>query len=57
MRLWSIHKTSKELDFPENRLRVWVKCGMVPGFYSGSRFLVDVDKFVEQVSQLCAVEQ
>ena len=47
----NIRQTAKELDFPETRIRLMVKCGECPGIYSGNRFLVNVGALVEMLDQ------
>lgn len=38
----TIRETAKELQVPECRLRAWVKQGRVKGFFSGSRYYINV---------------
>ncbi len=45
----TIRQTSRELKFPEHLIRTMVKQGVCPGIYSGNRFLVNVEMFVEQL--------
>lgn len=47
----TIRQTAKKLDFPETRIRVMVKQGVCPGIYSGNRFLVNVEAFIEQLDK------
>lgn len=49
MRFLTINEAEKETNIPATRIRKWVKMGIVPGFYAGSRFYVNVDKFLEMV--------
>lgn len=42
---------SKEKGFPLNRLRGMIKAGVVPGFYSGTRFYIDVDRFQAKLAE------
>ena len=39
----SIRKTADEFGLPENMLRTWVKTGECPGFYVGTKFMVNID--------------
>ena len=45
----TIRQAAKQIDFPENRIRVMVKQGACPGVYSGNRFMVNIDALVEQL--------
>ena len=45
----TVRQAAKELNFPEHRIREMVKQGTCPGIYSGTRFLVNLDMFVEQL--------
>ena len=46
----TIRKTQQAFPFlSQSRLREWVKQGRCPGFYSGNRFLVDVDALRTQL--------
>lgn len=42
---------SKEKGFPLNRLRGMIKSGVVPGFYSGTRFYIDVERFQAKLEE------
>lgn len=42
---------SKENGFPLHRLRTMVKTGVVPGFYNGSRFYIDVERFQAKLAE------
>lgn len=47
----TIRQTAGTTDIPEFRLRAWVKQGKVPGFYSASRFYVNVPLLLEGVQE------
>ena len=49
MKIATINEAEKETNIPASRIRKWVKIGIVPGFFSGNRFYVNVDKFLEMV--------
>ncbi len=42
---------SRENGFPLNRLRGMIKSGIVPGFYSGTRFYIDVERFQAKLAE------
>ncbi len=46
----SPHKLSQQYGIPENMIRADIKRGIVPGFYSGSWFHVDVAAYLELLS-------
>lgn len=47
----ALHKAHPYI--PEYRLRVWLKEGKLPGFWSGHRYLVDVEKLMARLDALC----
>jgi len=49
MKFLTIRQTAKEFGIPEFAIRTMQKCGEVPGFYSGSRFYVNAEKFEEKL--------
>lgn len=51
----TVHKFATEYEFPEYRLRQWIKQKRVPGWYSGNRFMVDVDAFLSQLQVESAI--
>ena len=44
MNIQTIPKTVKSEGIPEHILRKMLKAGQLPGFYSGTRFYVNVDQ-------------
>lgn len=40
--------------FPLQRLRAMIAQGVVPGFYSGNRFYIDVNAFSAKLNELAA---
>ena len=51
-RFLTIRQTARTGIISEHRLRQMVKEKNVPGIYSGSRFLVNLDQFIEQLNVL-----
>ena len=49
----TIRQASRATSVPEWRLRQLVKQKRVPGFYSGSRFYVNLDMFLDQLDAEC----
>lgn len=45
----SIRETAKALRLPENFVRRSVRLGRVPGFYSGTKYYVNLELFVEKL--------
>lgn len=41
----TIRQAAKMVGLNHNRIRQWAKDGQVPGFYSGTRFYVNMPKF------------
>lgn len=41
----TIRQTAQIVGVPHDRIRAWQKEGLVPGFFSGSRFYVNVPRF------------
>ena len=41
---------------PEFRLRQMQKCNQLPGIFSGTRFLVNVDALVKQLEHMSAAQ-
>ena len=50
MKIATINEAEKETNIPAFRIRKWVKMGIIPGFYAGSRFYVNVDEFVKLIN-------
>lgn len=50
-RFATIRGTAAELGVPSDRIRAWVKQGKVKGFYSGSRFYVNVAQLQEALER------
>lgn len=48
----SIRKTADEFGLPENMLRTWVKKGECPGFYVGTKFMVNIDMLDAKLKEL-----
>ena len=55
MLLLTINQTAKEKGLPHTYLRARLAQGRLPGFYSGSRFYVNVDMLCEQLEAECRV--
>lgn len=53
----SIKTAAKRGPVPECRLRAWVKDGLVPGFYSGNRYLVNYELFIKQLYDDCGTDR
>ena len=51
MQFLTINATAREIGLPHTCIRAMVKRGECPGFYSGNRFLVNVDQFREKLEQ------
>ena len=45
----SIRETAKVLRLPENFVRQSVRLGRAPGFYSGTKYLINVELFAEKL--------
>ena len=45
----TINGAAAQLGIPACRIRAWAKQGKVPGFYSGSRLMVDVGRLREKI--------
>lgn len=41
----TIRTAAKQKGLSEHAMRTLCKCGRVPGFYSGNRFYVDMERF------------
>lgn len=54
MNLKTVRQTAALGVLPEFRLRQMQKEGRLPGFYSGTRFYINVDMLVEQLQTECA---
>lgn len=50
-RYLTIRQTARAVGIPEHRIRAWVKVKNVPGFYGGTRFYVDVQKFQQLLDE------
>ena len=46
----SIRGAAQISGLPEHALRQLVKRGRVPGFYAGTRFMINIDAFREQLA-------
>lgn len=49
MKLLTINETAKECELPAYMLRQMLKHGELPGFYSASRFYVNVPMLLEKL--------
>lgn len=54
MRFETVNKTVKSEHVSENLLRGMIRQGTCPGYYSGNRFYVNVDKLLEMLNQSTA---
>ena len=45
----TIRQAAQIVGVPHSRIREWLRAGDVPGFYSGSRFYVNVERFREKL--------
>ena len=45
----TIRQAAQIVGVPHSRIREWLRAGNVPGFYSGSRFYVNVERFREKL--------
>lgn len=54
MNLKTVRQTAALGVLPEFRLRQMQKEGRLPGFYSGTRFYINVDMLMEQLQTECA---
>lgn len=50
-RYLTIRQTARAVGVPEHRIRQWVKTQSVPGFYGGTRFYVNVQKFQQLLDE------
>lgn len=50
-RFLTIRETAATGILPEHRLRIMVKSGVCPGFYSGNRFLINIDALSDLLDQ------
>lgn len=46
----TIREAAQSIGVPHSRIRDWQKRGLVPGFYSGSRYYVDVNRLREKLA-------
>ena len=53
MRFETINQYHTRTDFPETRLRAWCKEGKLPGFWSGKKYLINVDLFEAWLEAEC----
>lgn len=53
MRFKTIRQTAAYGLLPEHRLRTMQKNGELPGFWTGNRFMVDVDALKDQLALKC----
>jgi hypothetical protein len=51
----TIRQTAALGILSEHRLRLMQKAGMLPGIYTGNRFMVNVDMLKEQLQRACEV--
>lgn len=51
-RFLTIRQTTRETGISESLIRHLVREGRCPGFYSGSRYTVNVDALVEMLSEM-----
>lgn len=54
MEFLTIRQEAKRSGVPEFRLRRFVEKGIVPGFFSGNKFLVNHEQFVLVLNKMCA---
>ena len=47
----TINGAAQTLGIAASRIRKWSKQGRVPGFFSGSRFMVDVERLREKIER------
>ena len=52
MEFLTIRETAKKTGIPENRVRQWSKMGVLPGFYAGTKFMINLDRFLEYLDKL-----
>lgn len=45
----SIRQAARIVGVSHDRLRAWQKAGELPGFYSGSRYYVNLPRFLEKL--------
>ena len=45
-------KVAPESGIPEYRIRQMIKEGIVPGFYAGRKYFINVDAFLEMLQQM-----
>lgn len=50
-------KASKATQIPENAIRRMIKQGTCPGFYSGNRFMVNIEKLKKQLGNQQGYQQ
>lgn len=51
MKYLSIPQVARELGVPLTTIRRLVKTGKCPGFYSGNKFYINFEKFVETLDE------
>lgn len=51
LQFMTINQTAKAVGLPHTCLRSMLATGNLPGFYSGTRFYVNVDLFREKLEQ------
>ena len=54
MEFLTIRKAATRSGVPEFRIRQMVKQNQVPGFYAGTRYLVNIDAFMDVLKEMCA---
>ncbi len=45
----TIREAARLLHISHDRIRAWQKQGLVPGFFSGSRFYINFPRFLEKL--------
>lgn len=50
-RFLTIRQAARDSGLPEHALRVLVKRGKIPGFYAGTRFMVNIESLREQLTK------
>ena len=53
MNFRTINQAGKETHVPPSRLRAWQKTGKLPGYFSGNRFMVNMDMLTDMLNAEC----
>lgn len=55
MQFNTINREAQITGIPHSRIRAWIKSGEVPvpGFLSGTRYLVNHEEFVSVINDIC----